>query len=38
MKKTKQASTQKIPALAVNGYTGLFCLRTTTTTLFINLF
>ncbi len=30
MKKTKQASTQKIPALAVKGYAGIFSHRTIT--------
>ena len=38
MKVYKSAGTQKTPALAVNGYTGVFCQHTTTTTLFINLF
>jgi hypothetical protein len=38
MQTHKAAGTQKIPALAVDGYTGIFCLRTATTILFINLF
>lgn len=38
MKIRDKARTQKIPALAVDGYTGIFCRRTTNTTLFINLF
>jgi hypothetical protein len=38
MKILDNARTQKIPALAVDGYTGIFCRRIPNSTLFINLF
>ena len=38
MKQSKPACAQKIPALAVKGYAGIFCQRTITNTFFINLY
>jgi hypothetical protein len=38
MKPSKTAWAQKIPALAVKGYAGIFCQRTTTFIFLINLY
>jgi hypothetical protein len=38
MKTPDTACAQKIPALAVKGYAGIFCHRTTAFTFLINLF
>jgi hypothetical protein len=38
MKSSETACAQKIPALAVKGYAGIFCHRTTTLTFLINLY
>jgi hypothetical protein len=38
MKPPETACAQKIPALAMEGYAGIFCQRTTTFTFLINLY